>query len=252
MVSGWRPDPMLPALQKLADGKDAASAEAAKLVIARIEGGRGTGGRGTGSFPGGIPGGRGPGGGGGGGEPGTNPRGPGGFGGGGGFGSASGSVDQALKDLDLSDKQKAKLEDIKVAQQKKLADLMEKSRDGKLDREELRTTFEKNREEMLTDIKAVLTKDQIEKFEKALKDAQGGGRGGPGGGGRGFPGGGGPGGGGGGGPGGGTLTVVVPVAAVVAPAVVVGLTECLLENRRKGRGAARPSHAHAGAPWRTC
>jgi Spy/CpxP family protein refolding chaperone len=195
--------PALPELQKLADGKDAATAEAAKQVIARIErGGRNTGG------PGGFPGGPG-------GFPGRpggtddNPRRP---GGGTGPGNNSppvgaGMVDRALRDLDLSDKQKAKLEDIKTAQQKKLADLAEKAREGKLDGDELRKTFEKNREEMIKDIEAVLTRDQIDKFEKALKDATppnpgdrnnpgnrpggpgggpGGGRGGPGGFGGGF------------------------------------------------------------------
>ena len=120
-----------------------------------------------------------------------------------------GTVDRALRDLDLSDKQKAKLEDLKTAQVKKLAELTEKNRDGKIDADELRKAFEKNRDEMIKDIESVLTKDQIDKFEKALKDTTtpnpgtrpgGGGRGGPGGGGPGGPGGGrgGPGGFGGG------------------------------------------------------
>lgn len=196
--------PALPELQKLADGRDSASSEAAKQVIARIERGGRTGGFGPGGgFPGGGGGGGTRPGGGGAGGGGNAPTTPSGF----------GTVDRALKDLDLSEKQKTKLEDIKAAQVKKFTDLTEKARDGKIDVEELQKAFAKNRDEMIKDIEAVLTRDQIDQFEKALKDAPppnpgtrpGGGRGpgnpgggGPGGGGRGGPGGGGPGGFGGG------------------------------------------------------
>src|SRR5262249_45375443 len=80
--------------------------------------------------------------------------------------------------------------DIKAAQQKKTQELFEKLRDGKVKPDEMRQASEKIRDEVLKDMKDVLTKEQYEKFEKAFKAGPGG-PGGPGG----FPGGpGGPGG----------------------------------------------------------
>src|SRR5262249_6713243 len=109
------------------------------------------------------------------------PGGPGGF---------PGGLDQALRGIELDQKQKAKVEDIKAAQQKQTQELFEKLRDGKLKPDEMRQASEKIRDEVLKDMKDVLTKEQYEKFEKAFKAGPGG-PGGPGG----FPGGpGGPGG----------------------------------------------------------
>src|SRR5581483_9387752 len=85
--------------------------------------------------------------------------------------------------VELNEKQKAKVEEIKASAQKKAQEVFEKVRDGKLQINDVRAEVEKVRDEMLKEMKGVLAKEQYEKFEKAVKEPRG--PGGPGG----FPGG---------------------------------------------------------------
>jgi Spy/CpxP family protein refolding chaperone len=128
--------------------------------------------------------------------PGRGPGGPGGFPGGpDGLPVGPAAIDLALRGIELNDKQRAKVAEVRAAQQKKIQEVFEKLRDGKLEPGEVPAAMEKTRDDMLKDMKNVLTKEQYETFEKAVKQ----GPGGPGG----FPGGpGGPGGFPGPGPGG--------------------------------------------------
>jgi hypothetical protein len=182
--------PALPALQKLADGDDGAAAEAAKRVIAHIEGGddgypghhgfpgemgqrhpgfhQGSapphpGGPGVGPHPGGFPGQPGgfgppPGAPGAGGAPGFPPGPPGGFvslpGGPPGMGGPGGPgamIEHAMKDLNLTAAQKAKVKEVLKAQGEKA-----------------HQTFEKMHEDFLKSLKGVLDEEQFKKLEKNL------------------------------------------------------------------------------------
>jgi hypothetical protein len=177
--------PALPALQKLADGNDGAAAEAAKRVIAHIEGShdghpgpfglhgfRGEmgprhrgfpmggpphpGAPGAGSHPGGAPGAGGPpqhrGGppsfGGAPGGFGPRPGGPPGLGGPGGPGAM---MERAMKELNLTDAQKTKLQEVVKAQGEKT-----------------RETMMKMHEEFLNAIKGAIGEEEFKKLEKNL------------------------------------------------------------------------------------
>jgi len=180
--------PALPALRKLAESDDDATATAARKLIQHIQhgppfpGGTPMGGQpgapgpGGPGFPGGGPGGGpgGPGGPGGGpgfpggpGGPGPGPGGPGGGPGGPGFpgggpGGSPPALEQALRDLKLSEKQRKQVEDILQAHHKKA-----------------REAHEKVREELLKDMKRVLDADEYKHFEEALKKMGQPGPGGP-------------------------------------------------------------------------
>lgn len=193
----------IPTLEKIAGGDDAAKAVLAKKLMARIRMGqrqmrlkalrargamRGApgmrGGRGMKGTPGprGVPGrgfgqGRGKGARGQGfrghpGMPGPMGR-PGGPGPGrGGRGAGRGPVGarpligRIIQHLDLTDDQKAKVQEIHKAHREKVAAIHQKARQGEMEREAARDAIEKLREEIKSQLKGILTDEQNEKLEK--------------------------------------------------------------------------------------
>jgi hypothetical protein len=188
--------PALPTLRKIAAGDDGAAATAARKVIAHIEShpqpghpghpGPGLPGRPPGAGhpagPGGPPGGPGasprpgfPG------QRGTRwrgfPRRPGQEGGAGrperrgGFGRFGRGLGALLtRDLDLNDKQKEKVQAIITAHVKKVRDAMDKAREGgRPDFEKVRAVMKSLREELMKELKSVLTAEQMKKVEGRLE-----------------------------------------------------------------------------------
>jgi Spy/CpxP family protein refolding chaperone len=86
-------------------------------------------------------------------------------------------VDQLAKQLDLTDDQKVKVKTILDAQGKKMREL---NADTSLSREEKRPKMQSIREETMTQMKAVLSPEQFEKWQ-AQRNRRPGGPGGPGG-----------------------------------------------------------------------
>ena len=83
---------------------------------------------------------------------------------------ASGGLDglePALKTLDLTDNQKAKVEKILDAHKAKMMELSDKVRD----RNELRDATAKARDELMKELNGALTGDQYKQLQKALQDA---------------------------------------------------------------------------------
>ena len=143
----------LPALKKLADGDDKASASAAKGLIAKIDNTPQRGPGGQGRFQG-FPGGR----------------------------DTGGLLDRVTKDLELTDKQKDKVKEIFSAYEKLTRDAFEKLRDGgRPDFEKIRASMKTLKDGLLNDLKGVLSAEQLKKVEKALDSGPGFFRRGPGG-----------------------------------------------------------------------
>lgn len=168
----------LPTLRQIAEGDDGAAADAARKIIGRIEsGGRGPRGEGPGGpdrpggerppegRPGERPGGERPGPGGRPGGPDRPGPGPGGVG-----GPGRPFIQEALRELDLNDTQREKVRDILEPHGQKMRELFEQVREGKIDRADVRNAMEKMETELLKEMKSVLTKEQMEKFERAWRD----------------------------------------------------------------------------------
>ena len=106
----------------------------------------------------------------------AGPGAPGARGGIGGAFSPAGFLQMMVSDLDLTDKQKEKVKELVNAHEMNLREAMEKLRDGKdrADREVMRTAFTKFRDEMLKDVKGILTPEQVKKLEKNAERGPGG------------------------------------------------------------------------------
>lgn len=175
----------LPSLKKLAEGDDGAKATAARRLIDAIEHRPMPGmGGGMPSMGGGMPpfGGRGGFGGGG--------AGPRGEGRGrdatpdrpvpnagaaperrpdaGGPGRVS-PIAESLKDLKLNDKQQKQANELRENFEKTMQETMAQVREGKIEQSDVREKMQKLRGTMLKEMKDVLTAEQFEKFEEALK-----------------------------------------------------------------------------------
>lgn len=79
------------------------------------------------------------------------------------------AVEQVVKDLDLSEKQKGKVAEIRQASMKKAHALFQKVRDGDVKPEDIRSSFKKIHEEGMKEMKGVLSEEQYKKFEEAVK-----------------------------------------------------------------------------------
>jgi cytochrome c peroxidase len=89
-------------------------------------------------------------------------------------------VERALRDVKLYEEQKKKVEGIRTAHQKKVREHMQKARDGQLDASKVRAERDQLKKELLKEMKAALTGEQFDQFEKALErglDDRGGRRG---------------------------------------------------------------------------
>jgi Spy/CpxP family protein refolding chaperone len=87
-------------------------------------------------------------------------------------------IDRAMRNLDLTEKQRAKIEEITTDLQKKIKDMTQKVRDGSLDRSKLRAEVDKVQDEVRKRIKEVLTEEQRKKFEAGPGGGRGSGAGG--------------------------------------------------------------------------
>lgn len=76
-------------------------------------------------------------------------------------------LEAAIKGLNLNDQQRKQVGEALEANHKKMAELMEKVRDGKADRTEVRET----REGLMMQLKKVLTAEQMQKVGEAMKNA---------------------------------------------------------------------------------
>jgi hypothetical protein len=74
-----------------------------------------------------------------------------------------------LRDLQLDDKQRAKVAEIVAANQKKVRELAQKVRRRDIDRDKLRGEIDKLQEGLRKDLKEVLTEEQFKKVEEATK-----------------------------------------------------------------------------------
>jgi Spy/CpxP family protein refolding chaperone len=138
--------PAIPALKKVAAGKDTGSATRATSLIERIENPR----AGRGNRPG---------------RGGENaPGGPGGR-----FGNP-------MEGVDLADDQKAKVEKIIADQTAKTREVIEAMRNGEMDREEMREAFQEARQKQDAELKKVLTDEQFKKYQENANRRPGRGR----------------------------------------------------------------------------
>lgn len=166
--------PALPALQKLADSDDGAKSTAARKLMAAIERGgpRGPGlpGFGPGEGPPdgapGFPPDERPGAG----RDQPLPR-PGGDRDGpptGRRGDAAGRpnpLDRILAELDLTEKQKRQVEEIKESHRKKAQEVLEKARAGQIERQEVREQMDKLGADVTRELKELLTPEQAKRLE---------------------------------------------------------------------------------------
>ncbi|HVY70981.1 MAG TPA: Spy/CpxP family protein refolding chaperone [Verrucomicrobiae bacterium] len=99
---------------------------------------------------------------------------------GGGPGGQRGGLEQALKELNLTADQQAKLDPIIKAQQEKMRAMFEKMQSGNVDREAMGEERKKAHDEFMGQLKGVLTDEQYAKFEESSRrmGPPGGGRGG--------------------------------------------------------------------------
>ena len=100
------------------------------------------------------------------------PAGParGGFGGG--VASPGAMLGSMVQGLDLTDKQKAKVTELIAAAEKNLGEIMAKLREGteRPDRETMRASFQKWRDEFQKELKAILTDEQRQKLDEKAKE----------------------------------------------------------------------------------
>jgi hypothetical protein len=173
----------IPALRQLAEGSDNVKAVAARNVIGMIERGNqpGRGFGGQPGFPGGGFGGQ-PGFPGGPGQPAERPgpgrepapgERPGQPGERPGFGGPPlgerGPFGRVLAELNLNEKQEKQVREIVEAHGKKMAEMFEKIRGGKLDPKDAREELEKLRTELNKELKPVLSDEQMKKFEGMMQ-----------------------------------------------------------------------------------
>jgi hypothetical protein len=83
---------------------------------------------------------------------------------------APGALGRVVRDLNLDDKQKAKVDQILADHQKKARELFRKIRRRQLDRTKARDAFEELLQGLQKDLKGVLTDEQLKKVEGALKE----------------------------------------------------------------------------------
>jgi hypothetical protein len=81
----------------------------------------------------------------------------------------AGAVGRIVRDLNLDDKQKAKVDEVLADHQKKARELFRKIRSRELDRAKAREAFQELMQGLQKDLKGVLTEEQMKKVEEALK-----------------------------------------------------------------------------------
>jgi hypothetical protein len=92
-------------------------------------------------------------------------------------GGPGGPLEQAIKELGLNEKQLKQVTEIREGIEPKLREIMEQVRDGKLERgPEVREKMQKLQAEMMKEIKDVLTDEQFEKLQEAIRKIAPGGR----------------------------------------------------------------------------
>jgi cytochrome c peroxidase len=89
----------------------------------------------------------------------------------GGPGDGPNPVASALREVKLYEEQKKKVEAIRTADQNKVRAVLQKARAGDLDPAKVREELNKARKDLLKEMKAALTGEQFEQFEKALERA---------------------------------------------------------------------------------
>ncbi len=78
-------------------------------------------------------------------------------------------IAESLKDLKLNDKQQKQVTELRENFEKTMQETMAQVREGKIEQADVREKMQKMRGTMLKEMKDVLTAEQFEKFEEALK-----------------------------------------------------------------------------------